>query len=121
MTDRVLEIASAAGVYPMQPGDVLNSPRGEPMHRQPTLLLPGHEAFVFTLKGSAIGVIILRPSGSELRYFDHEGIVHTEQMGVNSPADCMDRGIRRMCELIGKFLGERHPLAEVASANKLPA
>lgn len=115
------ELAKSAGIYPMEPGDVIKSPRGEPMHRQPRLILEGHEAFVFHLRGNAIGVIVIQPGRVELKYFDHEGIIHTEQMGADAPSACMDRAIRRMCELIGKFLGERHPLAEAASANKLPA
>ncbi len=103
----------------MEPGDVLNSPRGEPVYRQPKLVVPGHEAFIFTLKGRAIGVIVFSPQGSDLRYFDREGIIHTEQMGVDGADAVMERAIQRMCELISKFLGERHPLAEAASANRM--
>lgn len=110
-----------AHLHWLSPGDVINSPRGEPMHEEPRVVLPGWQAVAFLLKGAPVGVLVIRPGNVELRYCDREGIIHREPVKGLDFDDIMEKGIARMVYLIGQFLGERHPLAAMPSANAVAA
>jgi len=105
-----------ANLHQCQPGDVINSPKGEPMYAEPKIHVAGWEAHAFLLKGAPVGVLVLRPGQNELRYCDREGIVHREPVHGGTYEALMMAGIKRMAELIATFLGERHPLADMPSA-----
>ncbi len=110
-----------ANLYRCEPGDVINSPKGEPMYTEPKIEVPGWEAHAFILRGAPVGVLVLRPGDNQLRYCDREGIVHREPVHAVTHEALMMAGIKRMAELIGTFLGERHPLADQPSANAIVA
>jgi len=107
-------------VYLAQPGDVFNSPQGEPMHVEPRIVLPGWQAAAFLLNGGPVGVLVIRPWGSELRYYDDAGVVHKEPVIRADVETTMRIATNRICALIRHFLGERHPLADRPTANKVP-
>lgn len=115
------QIASSGSLMVLQPGDVIRTPRGEELHREPTLVIPGPKNAAFMLGGSPVGVIVFRYGEVRLRYCDREGIIHEERIGGHDVDALMFAGMQRMAIVIREFLGERHPLADMASANKAAA
>ena len=110
------------GIRKCQPGDKFTTPRGQIMYEEPRVALPGCEAWGLFLKGHSIGVLIVRQGNCTLRYCDPAGIVHSEDMpDMMSPEEQAIAAMHRMARLAKQFLGERHPLAEAASANARPA
>lgn len=114
--------ARNASVYACQPGDRIVGPTGQEMYREPLIVAWGWRAVALMWKGSPIGVVVFRPGEpTSLRYCDHEGRVHEERIEPSGEEAEMKFAMLRMAEIVKHFLGERHPLAEAASANAVPA
>lgn len=105
----------------LEPGDRIVTPLGAPMYPESGLILPDHKAAAFMLRGSPVGVLILRPGASKLRYCDREGLMREEALQGDSMQELAMAGAKRMAQLIRENMGDRaHPLAGVPG-NKLPA
>lgn len=115
------QLARNFGVTKLGSKDRVVSPRGEEMFRAPLIII-GQDAFAFTYKGAAVGVLILS-SGENgiLRYCDREGRVHEEHLMGDTNDQKMHMAMNRMSKAVAAFVGERHPLAQATSANRLPA
>ena len=110
-----------AGLRRCDPGDQIVSPLGEVLYIEPRFLVPDTAAYAYTLSGRTIGVLVLRRGDlSTLIYCDSEGRKHEEKIMADTFEQHMEMGANRMSVLIGSFLGERHPLADRAVANKRP-
>lgn len=97
------------------------SPLGEVLYVEPRFLIPDAAAYAYTLSGRPVGVLVLRKGeSSTLIYCDGEGRKHEEKIMADTFEQHMEMGASRMSVLIGSFLGERHPLADRAVANKRP-
>lgn len=114
-------IATTGSLMVLQPGDVVNTPRGEELHREPTLVIPGPRNAAFMLGGAPVGVIVFRYGEARIRYCDREGVIHEETIAGHDVDALMFAGMQRMAIVIREFLGERHPLADRASANRVAA
>lgn len=116
------QVARGAKLYEFQPNDCVMGPRGHVMYQEPGLVMPGWHAFGFMLQGKPVGVLIVRPGQPvTLRYFDREGQIRDEKFPADSPEAGMVGAIARMSDLIKNYLGQRHPLADLAAANARPA
>lgn len=110
-----------ASLRVLQPGDVIRSPLGEVLHREPSIEIAGPKNAAFMLGGAPVGVVEFRYGGCRLRYCDREGRIHEETIDGLDVDALMVAAMQRMAILIREFLGERHPLAEQMSANKAAA
>lgn len=114
-------IARSASLRPLAPGDVVTTPRGAEMHREPSFVIPGPRNAAFMLNGAPVGVVAFLYGGCRLRYCDREGRMHEERIDGHNVDDLMHAAMQRMAILTREFLGERHPLADRASANTVAA
>lgn len=114
-------IVASARLVELHAGDRVLSPRGEVMHHEPRILAPGRKNIAVVVDGRPLGVMLFRYDGLRLLYCDREGRVHGEDVAGTDVHALMYAGMQRMAVVIREFLGERHPLANMASANKAAA
>lgn len=115
------KIAKRVAVRPLKLNDRIMTPRGETLYHR-RLELPGMPAFVFLDSGRAMGVTVIKPgSVSELRYCDREGRIHVDTFSAATVEHGLKQAMESMAKVAAQMLGERHPLAEAASANRRPA
>lgn len=115
-------LARRFSMMALEPGDVIKGPAGHELYRHPRIVGWGQEAIGFMFDGAPVGVVIYRADSSgELRYCDREGRPHSEDIERGTFDQIRLAAMVRMGDLIKTFLGERHPLAERVSANRVPA
>lgn len=118
---KIDRVVSSARLVELRAGDRVLSPRGEVMHYESSIVVPGRKNIAVVVGGRPLGVLMFRYDGLRVLYCDREGRVHHEDIQGTDVHALMYAGMQRMAVVIREFLGDRHPLADMASANKAAA
>lgn len=98
---------------PTEPGQKFAGPTGNVFYEEPKVIIPGTGAFVMRVQGRPVAVVYHRMGlRVTLRYCDPQGNVINEEMAGDSFKFQMKAAVERMCKVILKYMGERHPAAQ---------
>lgn len=100
-------------MIPVAPGQKFTGPRGNVFYEEPKIVMPNSGAFTMRVQGKPVAVVFHRMGlRVTLRYCDPQGNVIDEQMPGDSFDFQMKAAIARMCKVILRHMGERHPAAK---------